>query len=403
MTYDLALWLASHKKAWDFQTFSVWFLSQDAGCKIPNKPKSVSFQANDGHGEGIPFCQLVFFNVSFLSQVGLLATAFQKSYTTLASSSLTTSTFLLVWIQLEISPRSIFSLCLIAWLILFLLRITSLDKDFFALDSLTFFPEASDLKALKAAWLSLDPDCLTYWSPSFISFASAFKAFVSFSSSGILTNPSSSKIFLVLGHCLTVFNICAFFLGVAGSTCRTLFWRSVLKSRRFVRCQGTAFFYLFTVSSYWFSCLCCALIFVRLSCSTVRVLFLISFTLILFWVSFIKPHVYEGEVASRLCLCLSLVFYSNYLDSLHNMPFSFLFSAFLFSLAFFAQKTVTLTFCWIHLSLGWTWFCTRMWKNGNDTPCSLKETMRKPWNCQKSTPFIDIKHVWTFRKGSDRH
>ena len=138
-----------------------------------------------------------------------------------------------------------------------LLRFTSLDKHFFALDFFTLLPKARDLKAWKAARFSLDPDCLTCWSPSLISSASAFKAFVSFSSRGVLTNPSSSKIFLVLGLCITVLNICFFswcdrkFMSHFVSS--AFFWGSVLKSRWFVCCQEIALFCLFTVSSHSFS------------------------------------------------------------------------------------------------------------------------------------------------------
>ena len=82
-------------------------------------------------------------------------------------------------------------------------------------------PKSKRFEGLKAARFWLDPDCLTCWIPSLISSASPFEAFVSCSSYGVLTNPSSSKIFLVLGLCITVFNICAFFLGVAESVCHT--------------------------------------------------------------------------------------------------------------------------------------------------------------------------------------
>ena len=128
-------------------------------------------------------------------------------------------------------------------------------------------PKSKRFEGLKAARFWLDPDCLTCWIPSLISSASPFEAFVSCSSYGVLTNPSSSKIFLVLGLCITVFNICAFFLGVTWSACHTssvphffevLFWNpgdsSVVKkllSFAFSRCLLT---HSLIFSSFFFGC-----------------------------------------------------------------------------------------------------------------------------------------------------
>ena len=195
---------------------------------------------------------------------------------------------------------------------LFLLRFTGLDKHFFALDFFTLLPKARDLKAWKAARFSLDPDCLTCWSASLISSASACKAFVSFSSRGVLTNPSSSKIFLVLGLCITVFNICAFFLVWPEAHVTLHQFRIFLRfcfeiqvihllSRN---CSLLPFHGVFSL----------ILLFFRLSSSAARLCSLISFALLPFWAFFMvnEPCVCRQESDSRLCFRFSLVFSINF-------------------------------------------------------------------------------------------
>ena len=208
-----------------------------------------------------------------------------------------------------------------------------------------------------------------------------------------------SLCFLVLGLCITVFNICAFFLGVAGSACRTLsvprflevlFWNpgdssvvTKLLSFAFSRC-------LLTRS------LVCSLIFFRLSSSAARLFSLISFALLPFWAFFMvnEPRVCGRESDSRPWLRLSLVF-STFPDLFHNMPYFFL-SFLLFPLApqfFYAKDCDIGSPCCIPWSLEWTH--ARTWKNENVT-FSSRYAIQRPWICQTSTPCIDIKHVRFF-------
>ena len=89
--------------------------------------------------------------------------------------------------------------------------LSSLERDFFAFPFLTFFPKASDLKAVKAASFSFDRDHFTSSIPSEMSFANALRTLISFSSEGVFIVPSFSRICLVLGLFIIVLMIAAFF------------------------------------------------------------------------------------------------------------------------------------------------------------------------------------------------
>ena len=104
--------------------------------------------------------------------------------------------------------------------------LTSLERDFFAFAFLTFFPNASDLKAVKAASFSFDRDRFTSSIPSEMSLANALRTLISFSYKGVFIVPSFSRICLVLGLFIIVLMIAAFLEGVAG---RVAFTLSVLR------------------------------------------------------------------------------------------------------------------------------------------------------------------------------
>ena len=165
-----------------------------------------------------------FFTTSFLSPVGLLALFAQKLKIFLLSSSAMASwrNFLLVYSQLAKSPFRMLSRVFIALLMLFSLMLTNFPKDFRDLVFFMFSPNAREVKALKAALFSVDPECFTTFNPSEMSDARALRVEISFCSSGYLIKPRFVSTFLVLGLLASVSITSAFFLGVDGSVSLTL-------------------------------------------------------------------------------------------------------------------------------------------------------------------------------------
>lgn len=109
----------------------------------------------------------------------------------------------------------------IALLMLFMLRLTSLESDFLAFGFLTFLPNAKDLKAEKTAQFLLESDHLTCSSPSEMLVASALNAFTSFFLMVFIVKNLLCS--WALDYC---YNNCCFFHGV---TRRAAFTISVLR------------------------------------------------------------------------------------------------------------------------------------------------------------------------------